>query len=264
MPAFFVPTGSNSVGDRLSSGVRGRVHSYGVDWAQVYGATDYWLGGDNGNELGSAGAYPVLADAGWTTTSMTHVAGSGADFASKSDIGIPSNLVTNAASDVTSSPLLFGDFAHMDAAAYWLGTFPQYLMCEMWVVFTTASNNETGTGIGFFEGGGSPIVANDHLAEVYSDATNFGLRSGADSDAGIAVQTTAFGVRIQLAPGTTDKVQWWTRSSATVGFVSQGTIDLETDLFPCGFGFGTVAGGSNIVGLVWAHIFYSQDGRWPT
>lgn len=257
--AVFVPHGTNDVvGGRRSFG---RLHAFGREWGEYIGATDFWLSGASYGQLGSAGNTPVLADAGWTTTSMTQTVGSGADFASKSDIGIPNDTVTNAASDLVKSPAIFGDFMHMEAAAQFLGYFPKFLMLEAYLSFTTASNNETITAFGFVEDGGSPITAADHLAMMYSDGTNFGLRSGADSDAGAAVQTTPLGLRIRIAPGTTDKIQWYLRTAMTAGFASQGTIDLQNDEAPFLFGYGQGAASSNVIGLHWVHIWYSEAGE---
>ena len=259
--AVFIPIRG---ADSLYNGRQlGRLHVYGNEWGQYPGATDFWLSGDLAGQLGSAGAQPVLADAGWTATSMTTQAGSAADFASASDVGTPAAMITDAASDLIKSPVMFGDFMHMEGARYNLGTFPKYMMLEAYLRFATASNNETVTRFGFFEDGGSPIVAADALASMYSDGTNFQCGSGADTDAGAAVVTTPFGLRIMISPGTTDKIQWWLRTTLTAGFVSQGTFDLETDEFPCGFGFGQGSGGSNVIHLHWAHIFYSSQGRWP-
>lgn len=261
--AVFIPSGQAS--RKQDDRELGRLHVFGHEWGQYIGATDFWLHGASYGQTGSAGAGPALADYGWTTTSMAQTVGSGADFGSKSDIGVPNDTVTNAASDLVKSPVIFGDFMHMEAAGYHLGRLPTYLMLEAYLSFTTASNNETGTAFGFFEDGGSPIVANDAMAMMFSDGTNFGLRSGADTDAGAVVQTTPLGLRIKIGPpGTTDKVAWYLRTAMTGGFSSQGTIDLQADEWPAGFGYGVVAGGSNNIGLHWVHIWYSEDGRFPT
>lgn len=252
----FAPVMQKAHGELL-----GRLHVYGHEWGIVPGATDYWLSGDIGGQLNATTAGLPLVDFGWTNTSMTTQAPSAADFAAPADVGTPAAIITNAGSDLLSSPVIFGDFMHMEAARTHLGQFPKYLMLEAYLSFATASNNETTTQYGFFEDGGSPIVANDALAMLYSDGTNFGLRSGADSDAGAVVQTTPIGLRIRIAPGTTDKIQWWLRTNMAAGFVPQGTIDLQADEFPVGFGFGQ--GTSNVIHHHWCHIWYSVDGRWP-
>ncbi len=258
--AYFVPHGTNDrVGSRRAYG---RLHVTGPEWAQHPAATDFWLSGSDHGELGTATGSNVLADSGWVTTSMVHGAGSAADFMSSADIGTPAGLLTNAGSDLVSSPVIFGDFMHMEAASRTLGFLPKYLMLEAYLTFSTASNNETTTRFGFFEDGGSPIVAADALASMYSDGTNFICGSGADTDAGPLIATTPMGLRIKIAPGTTDKVTWFVRTSTagafTTGFVNQGTFDLETDEFPCGFGWGQ--GTSNVILVHWAHIWYSEAG----
>lgn len=255
--AYFVPHGTN---DRVGSRRQyGRLHVFGTEWGAYPHATDFWLSGADHGELGTATGTNVLSDSGWTTTSMVHTVGSAADFASAADIGIPNTLVTNAGSDLVKSPPIFGDFAGMEAAKQTLGYFPKYLLLEAWISFTTASNNETTTNFGFVEAGGSPIVAADQMATIFSDGTNFKLHSGAAaSAAGPVVQTTPFGVRIRLAPGTTTAVGWQTRVAATAGWVSQANIAIQTDLFPCLFGFGQ--GTSNVIGMHWVHIWYSESG----
>ncbi len=258
--AYFVPHGTN---DRTGSRRQyGRLHVTGTEWAAYPQATDFWLSGSDHGELGTATGTNVIADALFVTTSMTHSAGSGADFASAADIGTPASQLTNGASDLVSSPMIFGDFMHMQAAANTLGYLPKNLMLEAYLTFPVASNNETTTRFGFFEAGGSPIVAADAMASMYSDGTNFVCGSGADSDVGALIGTTPMGLRIRIRPGTTDKVEWYLRISSggafTTGFASQGTFDLQTDLWPVGFGFGQ--GTSNTIGHHWTHIWYSEAG----
>ena len=253
--AYFVPHGTNDlVGSRRQYG---RLHVVSTEWAQYPEATDFWLSGAGSGDLGTATGINVLADAGWTTTSMVHATQTGADFLTAADIGTPNGLLTNGASDLVSSPVIFGDFMAMQGAANTLGYLPKHMMLEAYLTFGVASNNETTTRFGFFEAGGSPIVNNDAMASMYSDGTNFVCGSGADTDVGAVVQTTPFGLRIRISPGTTEKVEWFLRLTMTGGFASQGTFNLQTDLFPCGFGFGQ--GTSNTISAHWAHIWYSES-----
>ena len=258
--AVFVPfTGPKAM--TASGRPLGRLHVSGQEWGNVP-ATDYWLSGDIAGQLNSTTAGLPLVDFGWTNTSMTTQAPSGADFASKADVGTPGAIITNAAADLLQSPAIFGDFMHLEAARYFLGQFPLYMHLEAYLRFATASNNEATTNIGFVEDGGSIIVNADLVAAMQSDGTNFKLSTGGDSDAGAVVQTTPLGLRIRIAPGTTNKVQWWLRPDLTAGFVSQGTSDLTADEFPASFGVGQ--GTSNVIHLHFAHIFYSVDGGWET
>lgn len=258
--AIFIPS---SLATRSADGrPLGRLHVPAHEWGLYPAATDFWLGGDIFGQLNATTAGLGLVDFGWTATSMTTQAPSGADFGSAADIGTPAGIITNAGSDLLQSPSMFGDWVHMEQARYHLGVFPKYLMLEAYLRFATASNAEATTNYGFCEDGGSIIVNADLIAGLQSDGTNFVLSTGGDSDAGAVIQTTTLGLRIKIAPGTSDKVQWWLRTSPTGGFVSQGTADLTTDEFPCAFGFGQ--GTSNVIHHHVAHIFYSQDGRWPT
>lgn len=254
----FVGPKQQSVGGRPL----GRLHAFGHEWGNTPGATDFWLSGILAGQAGATTAGDVLVDHGWTVTSITTQAPSGADFASKADVGTPAALITNAASDLLQSPAMFGDFMHMEAARYHLGQFPQYMHLEAYLRFATASANEATTNIGFVEDGGSVIVNADLIAAMQSDGTNFKLSTGGDSDAGAVVQTTPLGLRIRISPGTTDKVQWWLRTDLTLGFTSQGTSDLTADEFPASFGFGQ--GTTNVIHLHFAHIWYSVDGAWET
>lgn len=259
--AVFVPFRGVSSKQSRGENTLGRLHVYNEEWGIAPGATDFWLSGLIAGQLGATTTGNNLTDAGWTNTSMTTQAGSGADFGSKADVGTPVAIITNAASDLLQSPVMFGDFMHMEAARTHLGDFPTYLMLEAYIRFATASNNEATTNFGFFEDGGSIIVNADAVAVIQSDGTNFKLSTGGDSDAGAAVATTPMGVRIRIRPGTTDKVEWWLRTNLASGFVSQGTADLTADEFPCGFGFGQ--GTSNVIHMHWTHIFYSVTGQWP-
>lgn len=260
--AVFVPFRMAKQSQSRGDHQLGRLHVYGWEWGAIHGATDFWLSGDLSGQNNATTAGLPLVDFGFTMTSLTTLAGSAADFASKADVGVPAAIITNGASDLLQSPSIFGDFMHMEAARYFLGDFPKYLMLEAYLRFATATNNEATTNYGFCEDGGSIIVNADLIAGMQSDGTNFVLSTGADSDAGALVQTTPIGLRIKISPGTTNKVQWWLRTAMTAGFVSQGTADLTTDEFPCAFGFGQ--GTSNVIHHHSAHIFYSVSGEWPT
>lgn len=221
----------------------------GYDWSRTAGTDFLAVFGPESTDT-TAGNANNLAEAGWTTTSVALTAGSAADFNTSADVGIPPHALLADASDVLASPQMFGDYSHTLLASKLLGFQPTALNMEVYAAFTTASNNETATGFGFVEAGGSILTANDALAVIVSNGTNFVCRSGADSDAGAAVDTAWHLWRIRITPGTTDKVQWF------IDDVSQGTLDLETDLFPVAWAGGVQAVGANDVAIAWTRIWY--------
>lgn len=210
-------------------------------------ATDFWLvAGVNG--ILTAGNAHELIDYGWTATALSLATPSAADFLSSADQGVSNAIQLTAAGDLLSSPVIFGDYQHGQLAAQILGYTPTALVAEVFGSFSVASNNETATGFGFFEDGGAPNVANDHFAMITSNGTNFVLRSGAASDAGAAVDTANHLWKIVV---TSASVEWF------IDGTSQGTIALEADELPVGFGAGVLAAtGANFMLLGWAHVYY--------
>lgn len=219
------------------------------DWAFKAGTDYLWTPAASTALITSGTAGQVLSEFGWTTTSIAYATPTGADFLSSADPLTHNGILTDASGDIIKSPTIFGDYNHARAAQTILGYFPTQLVCEIGADFTVASAAETQTAFGLLEAGGTASVANDHLAAIYSDATNFGCRSGADSDAGALIDNLYHVWTIVLTPGTTDKVEWF------IDGVSQGTLDLETDLFPCSF-FGHSLT-TNRFNLGFVHIYYA-------
>lgn len=222
-----------------------RVHAYEPNMWGTRPATDFWATFAT-NGILTAGNAHELADYGWTTTSLIFTTPSGADFITSADQGTANAITTNAAADLLQSPVIFGDYNHALQAQQFLGYLPTTLTLEAWAQFTTASANETITGFGFVEDGGSPAVANDALAMIFSDGTNFGLRSGAASDAGAAVDNSNHLWKIVV---TSANVEWF------IDGTSQGTIALEADEWPVSFGLTSTT--TNRPALSWVHIYYS-------
>ena len=217
------------------------------EWGYAAGTDFYLFGSING--MLTAGNGHELSDYGWTTTALALAAGSLADFITSADVGTPGQITFDAASDLLQSPAIFGDYAHARLAQEILGVLPNTLRLKFYAAFTTAANNETATAIGFVEAGGSPIGAADAMAMICSDGTNFGLRSGATTDAGAAVDTAFHLWEIVITGGGTT-IEWFQDGT------SQGTITLQADLWPASFGAGIVAAGLNRLALSWAHIRY--------
>lgn len=231
---------------RVTPGAPNRAHLLSPqEWGYAVG-TDFWLM-PSANGMLTAGVGHELSDYGWTTTSLVLASGSAGDFLSLTDIGAGS-IATNAASDLLLSPALFGGGVHAWAAGQILGFTPTRLNLECYAAFTAVAGNETATGFGFVEDGGSPIVADDALAMIISNGTNFILRSGAASDTGAAVDTSVHKWRITITSG--GSVEWF------IDGVSQGTIAIEADEWPVAFGLGQQAAGTNTLAMTIVHIWY--------
>jgi hypothetical protein len=216
------------------------------EWGNSVG-TDFWIIGSANGALTTGNAHE-LADYGWTTTALSFAAPSAADFISAADLGTPNFISLGAAGDLLQSPVIFGDYTHALMAAQFLGYTPTTLTAEIRASFGVASNNETATGVGFFEDTGAANVAADHFAMIASNGANFLCRSGAASDTGAAVDTSWHTWKIAVS----SSVEWF------IDDVSQGTFAVEADELPVGFGAGVLATtGANQIQIAWAHIWYS-------
>jgi hypothetical protein len=225
-----------------------RVHVYnGADWART-AATDFWLVGGPGEESVATGAgLRTLDGGGWTATSVVEDTGSDGDFLSSSDDD-PSSFHLDAQNDLIQSPSIFGSYAHAYLAQQFLGAIPTELNLEIYAQHLDGTGNETNSCFGFVEGGGSIIVANDALATIFSDGTNFKLRSGAATSAAGAVDDTSWHLwRIKV---TSASVEWFNNGT------SVNTIALEADEWPVAFGIG-VGGAANFLKMAWAHVWYA-------
>ena len=231
---------------------RDRIYVPAHRWGSEFG-TDYVLH-PAGSLLGATTALDAIVDAGWTTTAITLVRADGADFMASADVGIPAHILTNASGDLLQSPTLFGDYPHANMA--WrmmnrdmrLAGVPARLNMEVWAAFSVATANETTSGFGFIEDAGTPVTAGDHLAYIFSDGTNFLLRSGAaTSSAGIAVDNTWRRWKITV---TQAGVAWYLDDVQQ----STGLLALEADEFPVSFAMHTLTTNRVLLGQV--HIWY--------
>lgn len=201
-------------------------------------------------QISGTGNREDLSDVGWTKANLAFVSGSGADFMTSVDPGIPEHFVCSPASALIQSPDIFGCFVHFRGAAHHLGYDPTTLTMEAWAQFVTALNDETATGFGFVVAGGSIITEADHVAVIRSDSSVFACRSNVDADAGAAIDTSWHLWKIICSLGTTDKIEWF------IDGASQGTLDLREDMTPMSWGAGNVAGGNNRLNVGPVHIYY--------
>lgn len=221
----------------------GRVDVPAFGWGYAPGS-DFWMI-PGGEILTAAGV--LLSENGWTTTALDLVEGAGADFLSSADIGVPAHILTNATGDLLQSPPVFGSFRHGEVAGEILGHRPSILTLEQDAAFSVASATETTSGFGWVEAGGTPATADDAMAMIISDGTNFVLRSGAASDAGALVDNLWHVWKIVITFG--GSIEWF------IDGVSQGTLALQTDLFPVSFGLHTLTTNRVLLGI--SHISYS-------
>jgi len=198
----------------------------------------------------AAGNKETLADFGWITTGLAFVAGSGADFMTSVDKGIPAHFVLSPAADLIQSPYLFGSYTHAEAAQHHLGSFPVTFTMEAWMNFAVASASETESGLGFTVAGGSIITAADAIAVIHSNGTNFICRSSVDADTGAVIDNAWHLWKFVFRLGTTDKIEWF------IDNVSQGTLNLREDVFPMSWGAANVGSGTNRLNVGPARLYY--------
>ena len=217
-------------------------------WTRSSG-TDYWIKAGVG--VAGIAADEALTDYGWTLTSITSTAGTLADLLTSAGVGTPNIMALDAASDLLLSPSMFGDYAGGLQAGQILGYTPTTLNLETYANFSVSTAAETTTGFGLSTG--SSLTATNHIAFIYSDATNFAMRgtpgTGAFTDVGAVRDATYHLWRITATAAGT--VEWF------IDGTSQGTITLVGDLFPTALSASVVAAGTNRVNIAWAHIYYA-------
>lgn len=231
-----------------------RVHVTDPAMWGVEAGTDFWLY-NSGTQL-TAGR-TLITDGGWTATSLSLTAGTGADFNSYDDLGTPGHWTTNAAADLLQSPNIFGDYAHAYQAAmiYGAKTLPRYLVCDAIAAFDTFSANELTTNLGFVAAGGSIVVSANTNGTIHVGAANYCLNVAAASVVGVTAADAGYHVfRIVI-----EKSRSTAGTAGTVYFyvdgVYQNSQAFTQDAFPVSFGAGD--GTTNRIQLVSAHVFYA-------
>ncbi len=193
-----VPRLGKNIGARLLNSV-GRVHV--IDprlWSRALG-TDYWASfGETSIDADTGGA--KLDDFGWTTTTLTETAATGAgDFLSSDTPGVPDHVLTDGSTDLLQSPAIFGGYAHGLAVESMLGYAPTQLTLECYASFTVVTGTSNRSGFGLVEDAGTAGTAADELAWIYTDGTNFTIRS--DAFEGQNFSGTVSEVSPALGPG---------------------------------------------------------------
>lgn len=238
------------VGFRSAVEALPRIHVYNHEWGMGgIGASDFWFFPNSG--IITTGSAALLSSHGWNASgTLSVVAPAGADFLEVTDQGTPAGLILDAAGELLQSPYLFGWWPSAYFLRGLLGAEPQMLIAEFYAQFPVANNNETATGIGFIEAGGSANVAAHHIAVIASNGTQFVLRSDAASTNVGTVDNAWHLWRITVR-----------RDGVTVlrdGEPSGGVLPLKTDEWPAAFGAGILAStGANRINWGPTHIWYA-------
>lgn len=208
--------------------------------------TDFWWNCNNADQ--AAAGSDDLVGHGWISTGGVYLAGSLADFGSSADVGTTGGYHMDTAGDTVASPQIFGDYLHMRMVQGILGYLPTTLTAEFYMRLS-ANNDEQASGVGFWEAGSTSAFAKgDTLAVIGSGGTNFELHSALTEDAGSTDDQNAHLFQIVCGGGV---AAWY------IDGTSQGSVNLQVDLWPAMFGVNTQAGGSNDPVLNWAHVYYA-------
>mgnify|MGYP001283763523 CR=1 FL=1 len=239
----------------LIKGPNRRVHVLSPqEWTTKPG-TDFWFLVSQNGMFGAGNAHE-LADFGWTTTGLTLTSAVGAaDLLDPTDVGTPAGITLADASDLLTCPAVFGDYAHGLMAQAFLGYFPQTLNLEVYASFTAAAANETATGFGLTEDGGTATTAADNLAFIVSDGTNIAMigNNAGTTDTGptvAAAGATPHLYKIQIKAGTPTSAEWFYDGT------SQGTVTMVEDEYPVKFSACVQAAGANDIVIHWVHVWY--------
>lgn len=236
----------------------------GADWGQMSG-TDYWLVINSVFDQAAAASTATaleLAEAGWTATSLVNTAGSGGDFGSSADIGVPNHFLTNASGDLLNSPAMFGDYAHMLMAQRITGrnVIPRWLYAEFFGAMTVHSADEPRSGWGFVEDGGSAATEADQLAFISSDGTNFQIGANAGTPINLLADDAnwhVFKIGLNRITGLVyawvDGTQYLNASGNPVAGTTT-TLSITGDEFPAKFGFHALTTNRPALGLT--HVWY--------
>jgi len=221
-------------------------------WAGGAGCEYWWGGGDDADFVTVAAATnPSGLDGwGWTRTGTFGgaQAGSGGDFLSAADPGVPAAAINLGNTTHIWSPQRFGDYWDALIAARFLGAMPTKLSVEFVARFQTVANNEPGLFFGIARG--APVLpdATGCLACIYSNGTNFVCAGDTNSDVGAAVDTNVHRWRIEVTSG---QVEWF------IDDVSQGTFVPDNDTWPQAVGARKAAALTNVLFISSIRVWYS-------
>ena len=235
----------------------------GARWAHEIG-TDYWLQPTSGLDQAGAASTATgdeLAENGWIATSLVNTVGAGGDFGGLGDTTrTPNHFLTNATGDLLESPRMFGEYAHMRAAADIAGmsNMPRFLIARFWGAMTVHTADEPTSGWGFFEDAGAVETEAVHAGFISSDGTNFQIGANAGTPVDLQADDAVWhefvivlAVAELKAYGYIDPT--WRFGSPPLG-AALGSIAIAADEVPYGFGFHALT--TNRPGLGLTHILY--------
>lgn len=234
----------------------------GSRWAHEIG-TDYWLHMTSGLDQAAAASTATgdeLAENGWIATSLVNTVGSGADFGSSTDPGVPNHFLTNASGDLLESPRMFGNYAHMRAAADIAGMadLPRFLIARFWGAMTVHSADEPRSGWGFTEDAGAVETEATQAAWISSDGTNFQIGANAGTPTNLQADDAnwhEFAIVLAVSEGKAYGFidPTWRFGSPPIG-AALGSITLTTDEAPYCFGMHALTTNRPALGLT--HVYY--------
>ena len=247
-----------------------RVHvNEGYKWASAVG-TDYWLRPSQSLDQAAASASTtleaLLVGGGWIATGVANVGGIEADFrggvftpgtgknrdGSFVDAGTPAHFLFGTDNDLLESPAIFGNGDDMQAAAEIAGmrNLPNILGVSFWAAMTIHSADEKNAAWGFWQDGGSALVAAQAIAAIYSDSANFALQvaDAVVGSAGLTVDNAWHYFRIEL--DFNGFLTWWIDGALQ----ERNSVTITADQFPCSFG--CAAAVTNFPGLGLTHVYY--------
>ena len=235
----------------------------GSAWAHELG-TDYWLQPTQGFDQAAAASTATgdeLAENGWVATSLVNTGGSAADFGTSADKGTIAHFLTDLTGDLLESPAMFGDYAHMRAAAdiARMASLPRFLIARFWGNMTISSADEPRSGWGFIEDGGSVATEADQAAFISSDGTNFQIGANAGTPVNLQTDTTDTWHEFVIVLAVTEARAYgfidptWRFGSPPIG-AALGSVALTVDEAPYSFGFHALTTNRPALGLT--HIYY--------
>src|SRR3990167_5490802 len=235
----------------------------GSRWAHEIG-TDYWLQMTSGLDQAGAASTATgdeLAENGWIATSLVNTVGAGGDFGSLGDTTrTPNHFLTDASADLLESPRMFGDYAHMRAAADLAGMsdLPRFLIARFWGAMTVHSADEQRSGWGFFEDAGAVGTEAVQQGFISSDGTNFQIGANAGTPDDLVADDAVWhdfvivlAVTEQKAYGYVDPT--WRFGSPPLG-AALGSVDITADEAPYFLGFHALTTNRPALGLT--HVYY--------
>ncbi len=231
-----------------------RVHVFkAADWNRAAG-TDYWMIPATNDELTAAATNAeILSNVDWTTTTLTHTAGTLGNLLGGVTVATTHGPVwtTAAAAAEIRSPAVLGGPAQAAMVAQMLGYVPTQLILEWVARFSVATANETTSALGFATG--VITTAGSAVGTIFSDGTNFKVRtSAATSTAGAAVDNNFHRWRIVLDASAATVTGYM--DGAVIG--AAAGIALTNTLFPTSIAAGNATAGTNRVQPGIAHVWY--------